>query len=667
MPKNQPRPLDVDAVYRIERIGAPALSPDGRLAVCSVATPSMADNSTATSLWLFPTAGPARPRRLTRCGDKDGQPAWSPQGDRIAFVARRELGGKKDATPQLYLIAPDGGEAERISDFGPGIGSFKWLPDGKRIVFTSWVWPGLKGAAAQNRQHKAFSERKETGYATSSGFYRHWDRNIPQDRALHLLLLDVASGRITDLFEGTRLELPRHEPGNEAYDVHPSGTRIAFVHDPADEPLASNPMALAEIELRTKRIRTLAGDPRWDFGGPRYSPDGRRLAATAAEVGRKHTALSQLALIDGPGRWQALGADWDLDVLAPLRWSHDGDRLFFAAEQRGRCHLWQADPAAGHCEVFHEGGWVQGFDRAGDTTVLSADSAKYPARLMLRTGGAAPRRLERFNDTLLAGHAFGEVKEVSVSGARGEPVQMWLTFPAGFDPRRRYPVLHVIHGGPFAASGDLFSTRYNSHVFAGHGLVVAQVNYHGSSGFGFAFRDSLIGHQGEYELQDLEACTDWLRRQRWADTKRIYAAGGSYGGFLVAWMNGHVAPGRYRAYVCHAGVFDRVSTFSADSYTSRPKDLAAKYWEDMPRVLAQSPHASAGRMQTPTLVTHGAQDFRVPDANGLAYYNTLKARGVDARLLWFPDENHWVLKPRNSKQWYGEFIGWLQRHGLKGK
>lgn len=667
MPKHRHRPLDVDAVYRIERIGPPALSPDGRFAVCSVATPSMADNSTATSLWLFPTEGSARPRRLTRCGDKDGQPAWSPQGDRIAFVARREIGGKKDRTPQLYLIAPDGGEAERISDFGPGVTSFKWLPDGRRIVFASWVWPGLKGAAAQNRQHKAFSERKETGYATSSGFYRYWDHNVPMDRALHLLLLDVASGRITDLFEGTRLELPRHEPGNDAFDVHPGGTRIAFVHDPSEEPLASNPLALAEIELRTKRIRTLAGDPRWDFGGPRYSPDGRRIAAAAAEVGRRHTALAQLAIVDAPGRWQALGADWDLDLQAPLRWSADGQQVLFVAEQRGRCHLWQAQPTAGLCAVVHEGGWVQGFDHAGRTTVLCADSAKHPPRLLVRAGDAEPRRLDRFNDTLLAGFSLGEVKEVSVSGARGEPVQMWLTFPPGFDPRRKYPVLHLIHGGPFSASGDQFATRYNCHVFAGNGLVVAQVNYHGSSGFGFAFRDSLIGHQGEYELQDLEACTGWLLQQRWVDAKRVYAGGGSYGGFLVAWMNGHVAPGRYRAYVCHAGVFDRISTFSADSYTSRPKDLAAKYWEDLPRVLAQSPHASAGRMQTPTLVTHGAQDFRVPDANGLAYYNTLKARGVDARLLWFPDENHWVLKPRNSRQWYEEFIGWLKRHGLEGK
>jgi dipeptidyl aminopeptidase/acylaminoacyl peptidase len=241
-------------------------------------------------------------------------------------------------------------------------------------------------------------------------------------------------------------------------------------------------------------------------------------------------------------------------------------------------------------------------------------------------------------------------------------VQMWLTYPPDFNPKKKYPVMHVIHGGPYAAAGDTFAYRWNSHVLASEGHIVAQVNYHGSSGFGFAFRHSIMGHMGELELQDLEAASDWLLKQRWANPKRLYATGGSYGGYLVAWMNGHIAPGRYRAYVCHAGVFDRVATWSADSYTQRPMDLGATYWSDMQKVLAQSPATFAAHMRTPTLVIHGAQDYRVPDHNGLAYYNTLKSLGVDARLLWFPDENHWILKPRNSQQWYAEFFAWLKRH-----
>ena len=680
------RALDVDTLWQLQRLGGLTLSPDGRAAVVSVTTPSLEKNQTRTRLWLLPTEPDDRhsPRALTSCGERDGQAAWSPTGERIAFVARREQEGSKDSTPQLYTIAADGGEAQRHSSFGPGVESFKWLPDGKRVVFSAWVWPALKGAAAQNKAHKAFTERKESGYVTSEAYYRYWDHNVPMGRVLHLLLLDLASGRVTDLFEGTALELPRDGGGNDVYDVHPDGRRIAFVHDPAPEPLQVHRLALSEIELRTRRVQTLLDDEAWDIAGPAYSPDGLQLAVAAAHVGVKHTALAQPALVmrvapganaaqaaqaaKGKATLRVLAPGWDRSIDTPLRWAEDGAALLFTAEDRGRCHLWRYDFDSDSVSPLHEGGWVQGFDVAGSSVVMLADSATHPARVLARPGLGEAIRLENFNDPLLAGVAFGEVRETSVTGALGEPVQMWLVFPPGFDARKKHPVVHVIHGGPFAAAGDTFSWRWNPHIFAAAGHVIAQVNYHGSSGFGFQFRNSLIGRQGELELQDIEAATDWLLQQRWADAQRVFATGGSYGGFLVAWMNGHVAPGRYRAYVCHAGVFDRIATFSADSYSTRPLDLGAKYWEDPARVAAQSPHTFAAQMSTPTLVTHGAMDFRVPDCNGLAYYNTLKAKGVDARLLWFADENHWVLKPRNSKLWYSEFAAWLARHsGSKQK
>ena len=658
-----PRALDVDTLWQIERLGAPALSPDGQRAVITVTTPSMLDNRSSTRLWLLHT-GQGAPRRLT-FGAKDGQPQWSPRGDRIAFVAKREQEGSKDESAQLYLIAPDGGEAARASHFGPGVESFKWLPDGRRIVFAAWVWPELKGAAAQNKRQKVWDARKETGYATSEAFYRHWDDHIPQGRALHLLLLDTRNGRVTDLFEGQRYELPRDNDGNAVYDISPDGRRIAFAHDPATEPRAGNRLALAEIDLRSGRIRSLVSDAAWDVGAPRYSPDGVRLAFVAANVGLKHTADSRAAVLEADGNWRTLTADWDHSVNAPLRWTADGAALLFSAEDRGRCPLWRCDVASGAVERVFDSGWVQGFDAAAGTVAVAADAARHPAQIHAWQGAGAPRRLERFNDDLLTRVDLGELREVSITGALGQPVQMWLTLPPGFNPRKKHAVVHVIHGGPYAAAGDTFGYRWNPHIFAAPGRVIAQVNFHGSSGFGQAFKDSLIGRQGELELQDIEAATDWLLTQPWADAKRVFATGGSYGGFLVAWMNGHVPAwpkGRYRAYICHAGVFDRVATFSADSYPVRPKDLGANYWDDMDRVLAQSPHASAGRMNTPTLVIHGAKDFRVPDCNGLAYYNTLKARGVEARLLWFADENHWVLKPRTSKLWYAEFQAWLAQH-----
>jgi dipeptidyl aminopeptidase/acylaminoacyl peptidase len=679
--KRGARALDLPTLLRLRRLGPPTLSADGRAAVCALTTPSLADNRSTSQLWWLPLdegAGPPRP--LTQCGEKDGQPAFSPRGDRIAFIARREQDGTKDEVPQLYVIGAAGGEARRVTaDWSPGVESFRWCPDGRHIVFAAWVRPALKGTAAQHKAQQTWAKRKESGFASSAGFHRHWDHTIPPDRALHLHRLDVETARIVDLFEGTAFELPRDAEGPSFYSVSPDGKRLAFAYDPAAVPLADNRLALAEVDLRraTKasgRIAPLLDDPRWSLWAPSFGPGGE-LAFLAAEVGRHHMALAEPALldIDAPGGWRLLAPGWDHDAQAPLRWSAgdgDGASLLCTAEERGRCHLWRIGLDGRSAPVIaYRGGWVQGFDVVGqgedEVRVALADGASHPARLWAQRGSAAARRIESFNDTTLAAVEPGPTREVVLTGAEGVPVQMWLTFPPGFGRSgagKRWPVLHVVHGGPHTASGESFSYRWNAQLFAGWGFVVAQVNFHGSSGFGFEFRRSLHGRQGQLETADIEAATDWLTAQPWCDAKRVYASGGSYGGFLVAWMNGHVPAGRYRAYVCHAGVFDRIATFAADSWPTRPKDLDAQWWLDMPKVLAQSPHASAAKMATPTLVIHGAQDFRVPDCNGLAYFNTLQALGVPSRLLWFPDENHWVLKPANSAQWHREFEAWLRAH-----
>ena len=659
---NKTKLIDVEDLWKFERVGAVSLAPDGAQAVCSVSSFSMEENKSSSGLWLLSTFGGAA-RPLTSCGEKDGQPAWSPDGTRIAFVAKREQQGKKDETPQLYLIAPDGGEARRVSNFAPGIEGFKWLPDGKRVVFIAWVWPELKGTKAQAKRLKEFNERKASGYATSQTQYRFWDHQLPMGRVAHLHLLDVVSGRVTDLFEGTAYELPRAEPDANGFDISPDGRHLVFTHDPQPEKRIDNFKALAELNMRSGKFEALTREPAWNFDAPRYSPDGTHVGFVAAHTGKRHTAPSHLALLKrgGKGQWQLLSDAWDREVDGPLRWSADASALYFAAEDRGRRHLYRYAIASRSASMAVHGGWVQGYDVAGDVLVSVADALLHPARVHATRAGAAPLRIERFNDALLAGLRLGECEEVMVKGALGEPVQMWLTYPPRFNPKRKYPLLHSIHGGPHAAAGDTFHYRWNTQVFAAQGYVVACVNYHGSSGFGHAFLDSITHRWGELELQDVEAGTDWLLKQAWADRGRVFAAGGSYGGYMVAWMNGHVKPGRYQAYICHAGCFDWSAMFSDDAYTWHAKELGAWYWEDPAKIRAQSPSSFVTAMKTPTLVIHGALDYRVPDQQGLAYYNTLKAKGVMARLLWFPDENHWVLKPRNSKLWYGEFFDWLKR------
>lgn len=660
--------LTIDQLWQIQRIGQPDIAPDGKAVVAAVSQFSMEDNSSESTLWLFPADGGAR-RPLTHCGDKDSQPRWSPRGDRIAFLAKREQEGSKDEVTQLYVMAADGGEARRAATLANGVEAFRWCPDGRRVVCVSWVRPDLRGDRAQTKARKEFDQRKESGYVSSEPLYRFWDHFLPMGRVPHLLLLDLDSGKSRDLFEGSDWELPRMDPDAIDFDVSPDGRRLVFTCDPLPEKRIENCMALAEMTLSNRAVHLLASDADWDFRSPRYSEDGERIAFTAQHVGVKHNMPTQLALLQRSVQgWSVVSDGWDHEVQAPLEWDAGGQALLFTAQHEGRQHLWRFALEERRAEVVATGGWVQSFTRAGDSLVTLVDTIDHPPQLRLRRAGETERRIDGLNEQLMGGIRLGRSEEVWVRGAGGDRVQLWLTYPPGFDrkgkksAKKRWPILHLIHGGPHSAFGDSWHFRWNVQAFAAQGYVVVAVNYHGSSGFGYQFKDSITHRWGELELQDIEAATDHFLRQSWADKRRVFAAGGSYGGYMVAWMNGHVKPGRYAAYVCHAGCFDWTAMFADDAYSWHAKELGAWYWDDMERIHAQSPHAFAGEMYTPTLVVHGALDYRVPDAQGLAYYNTLKAREVDARLLWFPDENHWVVKPRNSRLWYTEFTAWLAQH-----
>ena len=659
--------ITVDDLWQMQRLGPPSLSPDGAQVVCSLGSHSMHDNQSHSALWLLSTLG-GQPRQLTQCGDKDGQPAFSPRGDRIAFIAKREQQGHKDETPQLYVIPADGGEAHRVGDIATGVDGFRWCPDGRHVVFISWVWPGLKGAKAQARALKAFKDRKVTAYATSQAFYRFWDHFTPEGRVPHLHLMDVDSGKVRDLFEGTDFELQRGDPDANSFDISPDSKRLVFAYDPSPEKRIDGRFALAEVDFKRGRFETLAQDVGWDFNHPRYSPDGRQVACIASHQALRHTMPGQLALVTPGQPVEVLSAEWDHEVHAPLVWEADGQAVLLAAEQQGQRHLWRFDLPDRRAEVVVRGGWVQGFDKAAGTLVTVADAADHPARMHAHLPGAAPRRIETFNDAITGRLALGHHEVIQVIGGLGDAVQVWLFYPPGFNENKQYPLLQVIHGGPHTSVGDNFHYRWNNPLFAAQGAdghVVAVVNYHGSTGFGYAFKDSITHRWGALELQDIEAATTELLKRPYIDPSRVYASGGSYGGFMVAWMNGHLPGGpgrRYAAYVCHAGCFDWTAMFADDAWAWQAKELGGWYWDDMAQVHSQSPHAFAAAMHTPTLVIHGALDYRVPDAQGLAYYNTLKARGVAARLLWFPDENHWVVKPRNSQLWYAEFLAWLDQH-----
>ncbi|GGE99027.1 peptidase S9 [Aliidongia dinghuensis] len=675
------RPITIDDLWSLKRLGSPTLSPDGRWACAAVTRYDMDKNESTSELWLFATDGRTQ-RQLTR-GRKDADPQWSPDGKWIAFVSKRGETKDADEEEQIYLIAADGGEARRVTNLATGAFEPRWFPDSRRLVFLSWVWPELGNEKAQAKRLRQEKNDKVKATIVEENHYRFWDHWYPRGRKPHLHVVDVETGKTRDLFAGTRFYLPAQDPGAGMFDISPDGREIAFAYDFDPDPRAFSLTQIVALEVKSGKWTNLTGAGAIDGerinGTPRYSPDGKWLAFLSSHVGKRYNEQDRAWLIDrANGRISPLTEGWDRGVAAPLVWAADSQSLYFAAESEVAQPIWRIGLAGGTPEELVRGpghGGTAGdlcLSADGRTLVYARSSLSHPPALFAAASdGSRERAIERLNAKLLHRLALGQSQSVTIKGSDGDPVQMWVMTPPGFDAAKpgkaKWPLMQVIHGGPHTCVTDGWHWRWNMQLFAAAGYVVAAVNYHGSTGRGQAFVSSINADWGRRELADIEAGTDHMLATGTIDPDRVVATGGSYGGYMVAYMNGNVRGDRYKAYVCHAGCFDWVSMMGSDGYFWLGKELGAFAWEDEAAVLRQSPHHYARHFATPTLVMHGELDYRVPYYQGLAYYNTLRAKDVPARLVFFPDENHWILKPQNSRLWYKEFVDWCNRHTARKK
>ena len=662
--------ITAEDLWKIQRPSSPTLSPDGAQ-VCVAATKyDMDANKGSTHLWLLSTFG-GEGRELTQCGDKDGQPQWSSDGSLIAFVAKRGEGKEADEEPQLYVIAPDGGEARRVSSIATGVSGIKWFPDSSKVAFISWVWPELKGEKAQARRLKEKKDDKVKAHVVDHTAFRHWDHWLTDGRVPHVHLVDIKTGKCRDLFAGSKFALHTADPSQTDFDISPDGRHIAFCFNPNKDARGDQEHHIAELDIRTAKIKNLTPVSPFSHYAPAYSPDGASIALLVQNMRRSMDDDYKLAKIDRKRGKVAVVSQWDRNINAPLKWAADANSIYFTADEFGRLNLWRLKVNANTPTLVAQGGTVTDFDvKAGKCVFVRNSMSSAPKVFASDADGKNEAAIESFNDQLMAKFKLGQVREFTIKGWNNEPVQMWVVYPPDFDAKKKWPMLHNIHGGPHANWGDNFHQRWNNQVFAAHGYVVVCVNFHGSLGWGSKFLESNTGTFGSKEHADVEAGTDFMLKQGYIDAGRLAASGGSYGGKMVAWMNGRNGAkkggDRYKAYICHAGCFDWVSMYAGDAGYWFDHSLSTNYWTDPIKFAAQNPIAFVKHMKTPTLVIHGALDYRVPDAQGLAYYSTLKALKVPSRLVFFPDENHWILKPQNSRLWYREYFAWLEKYVGKG-
>ena len=652
------RPMTAEDLWKFHRVGSPAPLPDGSAAVAPVTSYDMEQNRGRSRLWLLPRDG--EPRPLTSDEVSSTDPAVSPDGRRIAFL--RAQGEDK---AQLHLLALDGGEAERLTDMPLGAFDPQWFPDGRRLAFLAYLYADAPTPQGTKELAEKRAKDPVKAHATEDRLYRFWDRWLTGGEMPHLFVLDLETRALTDLTpEGTGW-FDFMEPGGQ-YDIAPDGAEIAFVANSSRSPHFKLRWALFTVPTTGQgpvRCLTPEGVPEnsADAHWPRYSPDGRSILYGLQRDPYFYADRVRLIRFDrAKGTHTSLTEAWD---RSPAAWEflEDGT-VVLEVEDSARKSLFTMPLAGGEPRLIYRGGTVSGLRTGRDGRIyFTIQSLVAPAEVAsLKADGSDLRPLSRFNAPLLREISLGETREMTFDGADGDPIQMFVVLPPGFDPKRKWPLVHVIHGGPHGISGDNFHYRWNAHLFAAAGYVVASVNFHGSTSWGHEFTACIQGGHGDKPFTDVMKATDALLGTGFVDETRMAATGGSYGGYLVCWIAGNTD--RFRCLVNHAGVFDLLTEYGSDVTQGRHQAYGGEPWDRLDAIDRWNPARVTRGFQTPMLVIHGERDYRVPHSQALAVYNIYKAKGVDARLLFFPDENHWILKPRNSIVWNREVRDWLKRY-----
>ena len=655
--ENGKRAITAEDIWKVKRLGSLKLSPDGRLAAVVVTEYCIEENKGAGDIWLVNTDGSGA-RRFTTGETSESSPAWSPDGKRLAFTAKRD--GEK---AQLQIIPLGGGEAEELTEMPLGVSSPRWLPDGKRIVFVSPVLPGYEeDLDSMKVEIEKRGKSKVSAKVTEDVFYRYWDHWLTDGYINHLFVIDLETREVTDLMKGwDRLT----GASGLGYDVSPDGGEIAFSAFRYGAPYDSltTDIYLIDVESPGKPKNLTARNPANDFS-PYYTPDGRYILYGAQKIVGFYGDRVRLVRYDRRTHGKkALTESFD---RSPSGWitGAKAKTVYFHAGDRAMGSLFSVRINGGEVKEIYRSGFNNsiGVTPKNKLVFLHQDNAQPNTVYSVKANGRGLKKLTDFNDELLSGIEWGEMEDVWFAGAEGKDVQMFVMYPPFFNPEdktKKWPLLVLVHGGPHGTFGDDFHPRWNTQTFAAPGYVLAMVNFHGSSTFGQDYTDAITGEHGRKPYLDVMAAVDVMLDRGYIDEKRMAVAGGSYGGYLVSWIA--TRTDRFACIINHAGVFDLLVQFGSDWTFGRPRSYGGTPWNNMDDVIRWSPAHNMEKYVTPTLVIHGERDYRVPVGNGLEAYGMLKRKGVPARLIYFPDENHWVLTPQNSIFWYGEFHGWLKR------
>ncbi len=711
--------LSAEVLWKMQRIGSPIISPDGKWVVAPVTRYTVDDDKSHTDLWIFSEDGSVE-RPLTRHGSADGQPVFSPDGSLLAFLSRRD----NDETSQIYILPlSEPGEAVRLVTVPTGVNAPKWVGD--HIYFITRVWPAKSWQEMEEEMERQ-SKSHVSAHIWNEMPYSHWDHWLDEERQAHIYRVPVGksvltsaknaggrsaagqsaiaseiAGEDTDgnhtttraknentgdsddkngdlvslrLVEPVTLptgrELPRSTQGLSTYDVSFEGSHVVFSSDTNRDD--TNPkMDLYLTVPGTGEALNITPENDAPDSNPLFSPDGSKIAYNQQQIPGFYADTRRLVLYDiGSGAHNVLTEDWDRSADG-LIWAPDGDGLFGAIDDAGTRRIYSISSETGEPHpVTGETDFMSlSISQTGVLAGLN-QSFLYPPRVVLiHPSDGSTSRLDTRNDEILADVNPGTYESVTYEGYGGQEIQMWVHYPPGFDENKQYPLFLLIHGGPHSGITDAFHFRWNAQTFASWGYVTAWHNFHGSSGFGQEFTDAINPDWITKPYTDTRKAAEWFANQPWIDADRMVAGGGSYGGYLSSILLGREHP--FNTLLIHAPVYNMYSQMAADFAVHNRR--FGNYWEDDGshfdgRTIYEqiSPHYYAGQFHTPALIVHGQLDYRVPVGQAFELFRTLQEQGIESRLIYYPDENHWILKPNNSITWYDEVHSWMARFAEPG-
>lgn len=655
---SQTHPFSVHDMLAMDRLSDPQVSPDGNRIVFVLRKTDLEANKGRTDLWLVGISG-RKLWRLTSHPDADFNPRWSPDGKSIWFLSTRS------GSSQVWRIRMDGGEAEQVTDEPLDVGNLLVSPDGSRIAFTMDVFPDCRTPSETKERLDQIEKRKATGKIYDRIFVRHWD-TWKDGRRSHLFVMPAKGGKAVDVMRGMDADTPSKPFGGpEEMTFTPDSEGVIFsARDVgAEEPWSTDfDLYLAPVDGFEPPKCLTEKNEAWDTN-PVFSPDGKTLAYLAMVRPGYESDRFRIILRGWPnGRERILTEDWDRSPSS-ICFSTDGKTIYTTATNLGQKSLFSIDVQTGAVKTVVRQGNISSPSIMGKRIIYCMKNLRSPVELFAVTpDGTDIHMITHINTEKLISIRMGEYEQFTFTGWNDEFVYCYVVKPVDFDPEKKYPVAFLIHGGPQGSFGNMFHYRWNPQAYAGAGYAAVMVDFHGSTGYGQAFTDSIRGDWGGKPFVDLQkGLAAALERYPWMDGDRVGALGASFGGYMINWIAGNW-PDRFRCMVNHDGnLCTRMAYYDTEELWFPEWDHIGTPWDKPDHYERQNPVNFVKNWKTPMLVIHGALDYRVADTQGLGTFNALQRRGIPSKLLYFPDENHWVLKPHNSILWHETVIAWLDQ------